>query len=65
MHFWLLFWSTKIRIHNDAIRPFCGEGDVITWSQMVKVMARLKGIEVDFMALYLEGNALVLYLEMD
>ena len=54
------------RISNDMIRPFTGDGDIVAWLKKVKLVARLSKI-VDlaaFIPLYLEGDALAVYLEM-
>ena len=59
----------RIDVGKDMIRSFSGnEGeDVVAWIKKVSLVARLKGIAdvASFLPLYLEGDALKLYLEMD
>lgn len=54
-----------VRVPNETIRASCGEGNVTTWLQKIKLVARLRGIDdlAGFIPLYLDGLALVLYLE--
>ena len=54
------------KITTDMIRPFDGEGDVVSWIQKVKLVARLSKVTElhNFIPLYLEGNALAVYMEM-
>ena len=54
------------KISSDMIRPFTGEGDVVAWIEKVKLVAKLQKIEdlASFLPLYLEGDALAIYLEM-
>ena len=55
-----------VRVSNDYIRSFTGEGDFVGWLTKVKLVARLQKITdlSTFIPLYLEGNALSIYLEM-
>ena len=43
-----------------------GEGDVVTWLNKLKLVAKLQKIEdiATFIPMYLEGNALTVYLEI-
>ena len=52
---------------SDMIRPFNGEGDVAAWIKKVKLVTKLKKIPdlASFLPLYLEGDALALYMELD
>ena len=56
--------STKIT--TEMMKAFSGEGDVIAWLKKAKLVAKLKKIDdiASFVPLYLEGDALALYLEM-
>ena len=55
------------KITADMIRPFIGEGDVVAWVTKVKLVARLKKVSdvASLIPLYLEGDALALFLKMD
>ena len=57
---------TSARITTDMIKPFNGEGDVVGWLQKVKLVAKLANVTElhSFIPLYLEGDALAVYLEM-
>ena len=59
--------SEVTRITTDMIKPFDGSGDVVAWIKKVKLVAKLKGVEdlCSLLPLYLEGDALALYLEME
>ena len=52
--------------YKDFIKPFTGEGDVVSFITKVELVAGLKKIEDEarFLPLYLEGHALAIYLEM-
>lgn len=56
----------KVRLSSDVMKSFNGEGDVVAWLKKVKLVAKLRKIddEASFIPLYLEGDALALYLEM-
>ncbi|KAK3884733.1 hypothetical protein Pcinc_011050 [Petrolisthes cinctipes] len=49
------------------IKPFTGEGDVVAWLTKVRLVARLMKVSdvANLIPLYLEGDALALFLEMD
>ena len=49
------------------IKPFAGEGDVIAWLVKVKLAAKLQKMTdlASFTPLFLEGDALALFLEKD
>ena len=51
---------------NNLIKPFTGDGDVVAWLKKVDLVARLQKVEdvAALIPLYLEGDALALYLEM-
>ena len=53
-------------VTTSMIAPFRGDGDLVAWLTKVKLVARLKKITdlASFVPLYLEGDALALYLEM-
>ena len=52
--------------YKDFIKPFTGEGDVVSFITKVELVAALKknDNEAKFLLLYLEGHALAIYLEM-
>ena len=51
---------------TDIIKPFVGVGDVVSWIKKVKLVAKLQNVKQleNFMPLYLEGDALALYLQL-
>ena len=51
---------------GDVIKPFDGEGDVVAWLRKVELVAKLKKVSdvATLIPLYLEGDALALYLEL-
>ena len=53
--------------YKDFIKPFTGEGDIVSFITKVELVIALKkiGDEAKFLPLYLEGHALVIYLEID
>ena len=53
-----------VRLSSDILRSFMGEGDVVMW--LHKLVANLQKIEdiATLIPMYLEGNALAVYLEM-
>ena len=57
----------SVKVTSDMIWPFSGEGDVVAWLKKVRLVAKLQKItELEsFLPLYLEGEGLALYLEMD
>ena len=57
--------ATKITL--DVIKPFKGEGNVVAWLKKVSLVAKLQKITdlASFLPLFLEGDALALYLEMN
>ena len=59
--------ASTIKITSDMIKPFIGEGDVVAWLKKVRLVAKLQKITelACFIPLYLEKDALALYLEMD
>ena len=54
------------RITTDMLKSFDGEGDVVAWVMKVKLVAKLKKVDdvAEFLPLFLEGNALAMYLEL-
>ena len=54
------------KINGDIVKPFSGDGDIVAWLQKVTLVAKLQKIEdlAVFIPLYLEGDALALYLEL-
>ena len=51
---------------TNMIKPFSGEGDVVAWIKKVELVAKLQKIEdvATVIPLFLEGDALAMYLEM-
>ena len=62
---WILgfWWCVSF---SKMIQPFSGEGNVIAWLKKVDLVASPKGIPnvASLIPLFLEGDALVLYLEL-
>ena len=58
--------DNKLKGVSEVMRPFSGDGDVVAWLKKAELVAKLKKIEdvASFLPLYLEGDALALYLEM-
>lgn len=54
------------KITTDMVKPFSGTGDVVAWLAKVKLVASLKNIQdvAKFLPLFLEGDALALYLQL-
>eukprot|EP00794_Sanderia_malayensis_P011568 gene11568-12763_t len=54
------------RVTSNTVRPFNRESDVVAWLKKVQLVAKLQKITdvATFLSLYLEGEALALYLEM-
>ena len=57
----------KIHISNDIIKPFSSEGDVVAWLKKVRLVVKLQQMDdvANLLPLYLEGDALALYMEME
>ena len=57
----------SVKVTSDMIRPFSGEGDVVAWLKKIQLVEKLQNITdlASFLPLYLEGEAIALYLEMD
>ena len=57
----------KVCISSDIIRPFSGEGDVVAWLKKVRLVVKLQQVDnvACLLPLYLEGDALALYMEME
>ncbi|GFO04100.1 Pol polyprotein [Plakobranchus ocellatus] len=53
-------------VSKDVIKPFTGQGDVGAWIQKVELVAKRTKVKdvASFLPLYLEGNALAVYLEL-
>ena len=56
----------KVRLGSDILKPFSGEGDEVAWLKKVRLVARLQHVNdiASLLPLYLEGDALALYMEM-
>ena len=54
------------KVSSEFIRPFTGEGNCVAWLTKVKLVAKLQNITdlSSFIPLYLEGDALSVYLEL-
>ena len=57
---------SNVKISPDMIRPYTGENDLISWLKKVQLVAKLANVTdlASFLPLYLEGDALAVYLEM-
>ena len=57
----------NMKLSSGVIKPFYGDGDVVAWLKKVQLMIRLQKIDdvPSLLPLYLEGDTLQLYLEMD
>ena len=57
----------KDRISSDIIKPFSDEGDVVALLKKVRLVVRLQNVDelASLQPLYLEGDALALYMEME
>ena len=55
-----------MKLSSDILRQFTGESDVVIWLNKLKLLAKLQKIEdvATLIPMYLEGNALVVYLEI-
>lgn len=62
----LITMSGKLKISSDMMRCYDGTGDVVAWLKKAKLVAKLMEIKdvASFIPLYLEGDAMALYLEM-
>lgn len=58
--------GTKVKLSSDMMKSYDGTGDIVAWLKKTKLVAKLMEIKdlASFMPLYLEGDALALYLEM-
>ena len=56
----------EVKLSKDMIKPFNGEGNLVAWLSKVKLVAKLQKISdlSVFMPLFLEGDALAIYLEL-
>lgn len=56
-----------VKISADMMKPFSGDGDVVSWITKIELVAKLTGVkdEAAFIPLYLEGGAFAVYSEMD
>ena len=55
------------KITPEMLKAFSGDGDLVSWIAKAKLVAKLSKITdlASFIPLYLDGDALALYLEMD
>ena len=58
--------TTTTKVSAEMVKPFKGEGDVIAWIKKIQLVAKLQKVSdlASFIPLFLEGDALALYLEM-
>ena len=56
----------KVRLSSNILEPFSGEGDVVAWLKKVRLVTRLQLVDnvISLLPLYLERDALALYMEM-
>ena len=54
------------KVTTDMVKPFDGSGDVVAWLTKVKLVAKLQKVSdvACFLPLFLEGDALAMYLEL-
>lgn len=54
------------KIAGDIVKPFSGDGDIVAWLKKVELVAKLQKVDdlALFIPLFLEGDALALYLEL-
>ena len=54
------------KVNTDMMKAFNGNGDVVSWLKKAKLVARLQGVKdlAAFVPLFLEGDALALYLQL-
>ena len=57
--------TDRVNLSSDILRPFTEEGDVVAWLNKLKLVTKLQKIEdiATLIPMYLEGNALAVYLE--
>ena len=63
-----IFWPKMSgKISHEMINPFSGEGYMVAWLRKVRLVAKLQNIadSGSLIPLYLEGDVLVLYMEMN
>ena len=55
------------KITTEMIKPFTGDGDVVAWIKKVELVAKLQKVTdlASFLPLFLEGDALALFLQME
>ena len=58
--------SGKAKISSEMMKSYDGKGNVVAWLKKASLVAKLMGVTdlASFLPLYLEGDALALYLEM-
>ena len=56
----------KDRLGSDILKPFSSKGDAVAWLKKVRLVVRLQHVDdiASLLPLYLERDALVLYMEM-
>ena len=56
----------KVHHSSDILKPFSSKDDVVAWLKKFRLVARLQhvGDAASLLPLYLEGDALALYMEM-
>ena len=57
----------KVCISSDITKPFSGEGDVVAWLKKVRLVVKFQQVDdvASLLPLYLEGDALALYMKME
>ena len=57
----------KARISSDITKPFSSEGGVVAWLKKLRLVVKLQLVDdvASLLPLYLEGDALALYMEME
>ncbi len=56
----------KVRLSSDMVKSFDSEGDLMAWLAKLKLVVRLQKIPdlANVIPLFLEGDALALYLQL-
>ena len=57
----------KVRISSNIIKPFSGKSDVVAWLKKWRLVVKLQQVDdmVSLLPLYLEGDTLALYMEIE
>ena len=61
-----IIMASKGKLSGEMMKSFDGKGDIVAWLKKAELVAKLTEIKdlASFIPLFLEGDALALYLEM-